>query len=127
MRLEPTYAMRHGTVPIVHSVGGLRDTVQLRMIHSITLVPAGVSIPPNLICYEKPWATLGDFRDHRESFRGLQTRGMEKDYVGPPTKKGSSVPQRTKGVGHRRQIHSYTIGTTGNNNNNNNNTFDDYY
>jgi len=77
--LNQLYAMAYGTVPIVHAVGGLRDTV----VPFNPFENAGTG-------WTFEWAdssafqrTMGDalytYRDHRESFQGLQLRGMEQD------------------------------------------------
>ncbi|BDA42851.1 Granule-bound starch synthase 2, chloroplastic/amyloplastic [Coccomyxa sp. Obi] len=77
--LNQLYAMAYGTVPIVHAVGGLRDTVQPYNPYENT----GTG-------WRFDWADSGAFRDamgnaiytyreFRESFRGVQLRGMRQD------------------------------------------------
>ncbi|CAK0787417.1 Soluble starch synthase 2-3, chloroplastic/amyloplastic [Coccomyxa viridis] len=77
--LNQLYAMAYGTVPIVHAVGGLRDTVQQFSPYDNT----GTG-------WTFEWADGGNFRDamgnaiytyrqFRESFRGVQLRGMQQD------------------------------------------------
>ncbi|KAG1671774.1 hypothetical protein FOA52_000151 [Chlamydomonas sp. UWO 241] len=77
--LNQLYAMAYGTVPIVHGVGGLRDTVE-------PFKPAenkgtGWVFPraePNLLRDAVSNALL-TYRQHRDSFRALQQRGMGQD------------------------------------------------
>eukprot|EP00891_Asterochloris_glomerata_P009947 jgi/Astpho2/9947/fgenesh1_pm.00152_%23_19_t len=77
--LNQLYAMAYGTVPVVHSVGGLRDTVHPYNPYENT--GTGWSFE---------WADAGAFRDaignalytyreFRESFQGVQKRGMQQD------------------------------------------------
>lgn len=77
--LNQLYAMAYGTVPVVHAVGGLRDTV----IPFNPFENSGTG-------WTFEWAdssafqrAMGDalytYREHKESFQGLQIRGMEQD------------------------------------------------
>ena len=77
--LNQLYAMAYGTVPVVHAVGGLRDTVKPFSPYE----DAGTGWT-----FERAEAgpfrdALGDalytYREHRASFRGLQRRGMDQD------------------------------------------------
>ena len=79
--LNQLYAMRYGTVPIVHAVGGLRDTVQPYDPYNKTGTGWCFDSAESHLLRETMGYALGTYRDHRESFRGLQTRGMEKDYT----------------------------------------------
>ncbi|XRA96195.1 glycogen glucosyltransferase [Pycnococcus provasolii] len=76
--LNQLYAMHYGTVPVVHAVGGLRDTV----LHydgenegtGWTFERAEVD--------KFQWAlgqALYSFWDHRDSFMGVALRGMHRD------------------------------------------------
>jgi starch synthase len=73
--------MRYGTVPIVHSVGGLRDTVQPYDPFNNAGTGWRFDSAESHLLRETMGYALGTFRDHRESFRGIQMRGMEKDYT----------------------------------------------
>ncbi|GIL72966.1 hypothetical protein Vretimale_4612 [Volvox reticuliferus] len=77
--LNQLYAMAYGTVPIVHAVGGLRDTV--KQYNPYDSVGTGW-------CFDRAEAnklreTIGNalytYRQFRESFQGIQRRGMEQD------------------------------------------------
>ncbi|KAF0901744.1 hypothetical protein E2562_006210 [Oryza meyeriana var. granulata] len=77
--LNQLYAMAYGTVPVVHAVGGLRDTVT-------AFDPFGDSglgwtfdraEPHKLI--EALGHCLDTYREYKESWRGLQVRGMSQD------------------------------------------------
>jgi len=77
--LNQLYAMAYGTVPVVHAVGGLRDTV--RNFDPFENTGTGWT-------FERAEAhafrhALGNalytYREHRQSFEGLQKRGMEQD------------------------------------------------
>jgi starch synthase len=78
--LNQLYAMAYGTIPVVHAVGGLRDTVS-------PFDPFGDSglgwtfdraEAQKLI--EALGHCLGTYRNYRESWRGLQERGMSQDF-----------------------------------------------
>lgn len=77
--LNQLYAMAYGTVPVVHAVGGLRDTVSPYNPYENT----GTG-------WTFDWADSGNFRDavgnalytfreFRDSFEALQKRGMDQD------------------------------------------------
>nr|CAB3499572.1 unnamed protein product [Digitaria exilis] len=77
--LNQLYAMMYGTVPVVHAVGGLRDTVQ----HYNPYEEAGVGWT-----FEKAEANrmidalghcLNTYRNYRSSWEGIQRRGMMQD------------------------------------------------
>ncbi|KAK9830206.1 hypothetical protein WJX72_010297 [[Myrmecia] bisecta] len=77
--LNQLYAMRYGTVPIAHATGGLRDTV-------IPFNPwdgtgTGWTFSPcTCEAFVSALATsLDTFREHQDSFRALQQRGLERD------------------------------------------------
>lgn len=77
--LNQLYAMAYGTVPVVHAVGGLRDTV--KPFNPFENTGTGWTFE---------WADAGAFknamgdalytyREHKDSFRRLMIRGMEQD------------------------------------------------
>nr|CAB3494619.1 unnamed protein product [Digitaria exilis] len=77
--LNQLYAMMYGTVPVVHAVGGLRDTVQ----HYNPYEEAGVGWT-----FEKAEANrmidalghcLNTYRNYRSSWEGILRRGMMQD------------------------------------------------
>ncbi|KAJ4886404.1 hypothetical protein Rs2_26152 [Raphanus sativus] len=77
--LNQLYAVNYGTVPVVHAVGGLRDTVQQFDPYSETglgwtfySAEAGKFIHALGNC-------LLTYREYKESWEGLQRRGMTQD------------------------------------------------
>eukprot|EP00245_Coleochaete_scutata_P005457 TRINITY_DN1901_c0_g1_i1.p1 TRINITY_DN1901_c0_g1~~TRINITY_DN1901_c0_g1_i1.p1 ORF type:complete len:814 (+),score=169.55 TRINITY_DN1901_c0_g1_i1:89-2530(+) len=77
--LNQLYAMRYGTVPVVHSVGGLRDTVQafdpfndtgLGWTFDRAETPAFIHALGN---------TLYTYREFKDSWGRIQRRGMSQD------------------------------------------------
>ena len=77
--LNQLYAMAYGTVPVVHAVGGLRDTV--KPFNPFENTGTGWTFE---------WSDAGAFRnamgdalytyrEHKDSFKGLMVRGMEQD------------------------------------------------
>lgn len=77
--LNQLYAMMYGTVPVVHGVGGLRDTVE----HYNPYEETGVGWT-----FEKAEANrmidalghcLNTYRNYRSSWEGIQHRGMMQD------------------------------------------------
>nr|ACY56176.1 soluble starch synthase II-1 [Oryza sativa Indica Group]ACY56177.1 soluble starch synthase II-1 [Oryza sativa Indica Group]ACY56178.1 soluble starch synthase II-1 [Oryza sativa Indica Group]ACY56180.1 soluble starch synthase II-1 [Oryza sativa Indica Group]ACY56181.1 soluble starch synthase II-1 [Oryza sativa Indica Group] len=77
--LNQLYAMMYGTVPVVHAVGGLRDTVE----HYNPYEESGIGWT-----FEKAEANrlidalghcLNTYRNYRTSWEGLQKRGMMQD------------------------------------------------
>jgi len=77
--LNQLYAMHYGTVPVVHAVGGLRDTVECYDPYQ----NSGMGWTFDSADAEQLKSSLNHalmtYRHHRESFRGLQVRGMERD------------------------------------------------
>ncbi|CAA0828415.1 Starch synthase 2- chloroplastic/amyloplastic [Striga hermonthica] len=74
--LNQMYAMRYGTVPVVHAVGGLRDTVksfdpygETGLGWTFSRAEAGEMIHALGNC-------LLTYREYKESWEGLQRRGM---------------------------------------------------
>ncbi|KAG6484524.1 hypothetical protein ZIOFF_053043 [Zingiber officinale] len=77
--LNQLYAMMYGTIPVVHAVGGLRDTVpQFDPLHETGLGWTFERAAPDRMI-----AALGHclntYRYHKESWVGLQKRGMMQD------------------------------------------------
>mmetsp|Transcript_22695 Transcript_22695/g.67572 ORF Transcript_22695/g.67572 Transcript_22695/m.67572 type:complete len:435 (-) Transcript_22695:1346-2650(-) len=77
--LNQLYAMAYGTVPLVHAVGGLRDTVSSwnpddRSGTGWTFPRAETQPLREAIGY-----ALGTYRHHRDSFRTIQQNGMSQD------------------------------------------------
>ncbi|KAJ0244655.1 Starch synthase 2 [Hirschfeldia incana] len=77
--LNQLYAMNYGTVPVVHAVGGLRDTVQQFDPYSET----GLGWTFDSAEAGKLIHALGNclltYREYKESWEGLQRRGMTQD------------------------------------------------
>ncbi|DBA69675.1 TPA: hypothetical protein ACH3X2_012611 [Trebouxia sp. C0005] len=77
--LNQLYAMRYGTVPVAHATGGLRDTVLPFNPWEVT--GTGWTFSPCTV--DAFTATLGQaldtYRNHTDSFRDLQSRGMVRD------------------------------------------------
>nr|BAK03716.1 predicted protein [Hordeum vulgare subsp. vulgare] len=78
--LNQLYAMAYGTIPVVHAVGGLRDTVPPfdPFNHSGLGWTFDRAEAHKLI--EALGHCLRTYRDHKESWRGLQERGMSQDF-----------------------------------------------
>ncbi|KAK4477609.1 hypothetical protein RD792_016846 [Penstemon davidsonii] len=77
--LNQLYAMRYGTVPVVHAVGGLRDTVkQFNPFEESGLGWTFGRADVNELIH-----ALGNcfytYREYKASWEGLQKRGMEQD------------------------------------------------
>uniref|UniRef100_A0A0E0A749 starch synthase n=1 Tax=Oryza glumipatula TaxID=40148 RepID=A0A0E0A749_9ORYZ len=77
--LNQLYAMAYGTVPVVHAVGGLRDTVSAFDPFEDTGLgwTFDRAEPHKLI--EALGHCLETYRKYKESWRGLQVRGMSQD------------------------------------------------
>ncbi|KAH7852117.1 hypothetical protein Vadar_020861 [Vaccinium darrowii] len=77
--LNQLYAMSYGTVPVVHAVGGLRDTVQpfnpydeSGLGWTFDGAEAGKLI-------HALWNCLLTYREYKKSWEGIQRRGMMQD------------------------------------------------
>ncbi|RAL51464.1 hypothetical protein DM860_010966 [Cuscuta australis] len=81
--LNQLYAMRYGTVPVVHDTGGLRDTVESFDPYANDGSGAGTGWTFSPLSRENLLATLriamGTYREHKASWEGLMKRGMERD------------------------------------------------
>ncbi|KAK4797733.1 hypothetical protein SAY86_030059 [Trapa natans] len=77
--LNQLYAMSYGTVPVVHAVGGLRDTVQQFDPYN----ESGLGWTFDSADAQKLINALGNclltYRQYRKSWEGLQIRGMTQD------------------------------------------------
>ncbi|KAF8779799.1 hypothetical protein HU200_002060 [Digitaria exilis] len=77
--LNQLYAMAYGTVPVVHAVGGLRDTVA----PFDPFADAGLGWTFDRAEANRMIDALGHclntYRNYKESWRGLQARGMAQD------------------------------------------------
>ncbi|EXC21435.1 hypothetical protein L484_011877 [Morus notabilis] len=83
--LNQLYAMRYGTIPVVHCTGGLGDTVE-------TFNPyaqdgngegTGWTFSP-LVKENMLWAlrvAISTYREHKSSWKGLMKRAMQKDFT----------------------------------------------
>jgi starch synthase len=77
--LNQLYAMRYGTVPVVHAVGGLKDTV-----HSFNpFNESGLGWTFDTLHVDAFIHALGNamwtYRDFKNSWKGIQHRGMQQD------------------------------------------------
>lgn len=77
--LNQLYAMKYGTIPVVHAVGGLRETVQPFDPFS----ESGLGWTFDSASAGKLIQALGNclltFREYKKSWEGLQRRGMMQD------------------------------------------------
>ncbi|KAJ8775048.1 hypothetical protein K2173_020052 [Erythroxylum novogranatense] len=77
--LNQLYAMMYGTIPVVHAVGGLRDTVQPFNPYN----ESGLGWTFDSAESNKLVNALGNclltYREYKKSWEGLQKRGMEQD------------------------------------------------
>jgi len=77
--LNQLYAMRYGTVPVVHAVGGLKDTVQ----SFNPFDESGLGWTFEELHVDKFIHALGNamwtYRDFKNSWKGIQQRGMSQD------------------------------------------------
>ncbi|KAE8694447.1 Granule-bound starch synthase 2 [Hibiscus syriacus] len=77
--LNQLYAMNYGTIPVVHAVGGLRDTVQ----QFNPFEESGLGWTFDSADANKLIHALGNclltYREYKTSWEGLQIRGMKQD------------------------------------------------
>ncbi|KAK4417658.1 Granule-bound starch synthase 2, chloroplastic/amyloplastic [Sesamum alatum] len=77
--LNQLYAMRYGTIPVVHAVGGLRDTVQpFNPFEESGLGWTFARAEGNEMIHALGNCLL-TYRQYKESWEGLQKRGMLQD------------------------------------------------
>ncbi|KAL0350883.1 UNVERIFIED_CONTAM: Granule-bound starch synthase 2, chloroplastic/amyloplastic [Sesamum radiatum] len=77
--LNQLYAMRYGTIPVVHAVGGLRDTVQpFNPFEESGLGWTFARADGNELIHALGNCLL-TYRQYKESWEGLQKRGMLQD------------------------------------------------
>ena len=77
--LNQLYAMRYGTVPVVHAVGGLRDTVkQYDPFNDQGNGWTFDSAETHKLIDSMSFA-ISTFRDHRDAFKRIQSRGFDRD------------------------------------------------
>eukprot|EP00268_Persea_americana_P023871 TRINITY_DN2338_c0_g1_i2.p1 TRINITY_DN2338_c0_g1~~TRINITY_DN2338_c0_g1_i2.p1 ORF type:complete len:693 (+),score=131.44 TRINITY_DN2338_c0_g1_i2:131-2209(+) len=83
--LNQLYAMRYGTVPVVHSTGGLRDTVESFDPYANEGSGDGTGWTFSPLTKESMLAALRiaiqTYREHNSSWEGLMKRGMVRDYT----------------------------------------------
>ncbi|KAF6146064.1 hypothetical protein GIB67_033423 [Kingdonia uniflora] len=83
--LNQLYAMRYGTVPVVHCTGGLRDTVETFNPFAEEGSGQGTGWAFSPLSKESMLAALRvaivTYKDHKPSWEGLMKRGMERDYT----------------------------------------------
>lgn len=83
--LNQLYAMRYGTVPVVHGTGGLRDTVETFNPYAREGSGEGTGWTFSPLSKESMLTALrlavGTYKEHKSSWEGLIKRGMENDYT----------------------------------------------
>ncbi|KAG6484028.1 starch synthase 1, chloroplastic/amyloplastic-like [Zingiber officinale] len=83
--LNQMYSMRYGTVPVVSSTGGLKDTVENFNPYANDGSGQGTGWRFSPFCKEAMLAALRmaiqTYREHKTSWEGLMQRGMSKDYT----------------------------------------------
>uniref|UniRef100_A0A0D9WNK9 Starch synthase, chloroplastic/amyloplastic n=1 Tax=Leersia perrieri TaxID=77586 RepID=A0A0D9WNK9_9ORYZ len=77
--LNQLYAMAYGTVPVVHAVGGLRDTVSAFDPFAGSGLGWTFDRAESHKLIEALGHCLDTYRKYKESWRGLQVRGMSQD------------------------------------------------
>ncbi|CAI9272686.1 unnamed protein product [Lactuca saligna] len=77
--LNQLYAMSYGTVPVVHGVGGLKDTVQQFDPYRETGLGWVFDRAETGLLIEAVWNCLLTYREYKESWNGIQRRGMMQD------------------------------------------------
>ncbi|XP_076954064.1 soluble starch synthase 1, chloroplastic/amyloplastic-like [Bidens hawaiensis] len=82
--LNQLYAMRYGTVPVVHATGGLGDTVKTFNPFADKGKGEGTGWAFKPLTRESMldalWVAIETYRKHKPSWEGLMKRGMERDY-----------------------------------------------
>ncbi|GKB93681.1 granule-bound starch synthase 2, chloroplastic/amyloplastic [Tanacetum coccineum] len=77
--LNQLYAMNYGTIPVVHAVGGLRDTVQpFDPFHESGLGWTFYSAESGQLIHALGNCLL-TYREYKQSWEGIQQRGMTQD------------------------------------------------
>ncbi|GLT63661.1 hypothetical protein SLA2020_362070 [Shorea laevis] len=83
--LNQLYAMRYGTVPVVHATGGLRDTVENFNPYAGEGSGEGTGWLFSPLTKESMLGALRTamqtYREHKESWEGLVRRGMKRDFT----------------------------------------------
>ncbi|RZC70866.1 hypothetical protein C5167_034013 [Papaver somniferum] len=83
--LNQLYAMRYGTIPVVHCTGGLRDTVESFNPYAQEGSGQGTGwtfSPLTKECMLEALRTaIGTYKEHESSWKGIMKRGMAQDYT----------------------------------------------
>ncbi|XP_058095886.1 soluble starch synthase 1, chloroplastic/amyloplastic [Magnolia sinica] len=83
--LNQLYAMRYGTVPVVHCTGGLRDTVENFSPYADDGRGQGTGWTFSPLTMESMLVALQvaiqTYREHKSSWEGLMKRGMTREYT----------------------------------------------
>ncbi|CAM8987619.1 unnamed protein product [Rhodiola kirilowii] len=77
--LNQLYAMMYGTIPVVHAVGGLKDTVQPFDPYSDSGVGWTFGRAGAEQLTQALWNCLVTYRKYKTSWEGIQRRGMMQD------------------------------------------------
>ncbi|KAM7268214.1 hypothetical protein ACFE04_010380 [Oxalis oulophora] len=83
--LNQLYAMRYGTIPVVHATGGLKDTVEVFDPYAEEGSGSGTGWTFSPLSKEGMLSSLRTaimtYKEHKSSWKGLMKRAMEKDYT----------------------------------------------
>ncbi|TKY74085.1 Soluble starch synthase 1 [Spatholobus suberectus] len=83
--LNQLYAMRYGTIPVVHETGGLRDTVQNFNPYTEESKAESTGWTFSPLTKESMIGALRyavqTYNEHKSSWEGLMKRGMTRDYT----------------------------------------------
>ncbi|RZC84762.1 hypothetical protein C5167_047547 [Papaver somniferum] len=83
--LNQLYAMRYGTIPVVHCTGGLRDTVENFDPFANEGSGKGTGWTFSPLAKDPMLGVLriamDTYRKHKDSWKGLMKRGMEQDFT----------------------------------------------
>eukprot|EP00257_Ricinus_communis_P015332 XP_015573219.1 soluble starch synthase 1, chloroplastic/amyloplastic [Ricinus communis] len=81
--LNQLYAMKYGTIPVVHATGGLRDTVETFNPYAQEGIGEGTGWTFSPLSKESMLVALKlaikTYRDHKSSWEQIMRRGMERD------------------------------------------------